>query len=204
MCNRILSVRESSRISLFSGGDPFCWSGAAAGEHTRGADRSAWVTSGFLPSIERTADRSPSPYRPLNLWFQSKITDLTLSFQVPCGSMYILFASRIFLFMVGYRNLHTSVFSANLLFLSVNGNIYHSIKRQKIIFSPSYFIFLFPVKTFCWCYLATALNLLSSSSPAKLVYYTQLKSKLIHFFFENFLYMSCMLISGFIFYWFII
>ena len=44
------------------------------------------------------------------LCLQSKITDLILSFQVPCGRMNILFTSRIFLFMAGYRNLHYSVF----------------------------------------------------------------------------------------------
>ncbi len=73
-----------------------------------------------------------------------------------------------FLFMTGYRNLHTSGdFSGHLLILSANGNICHSIHRQLITF------FLFPVKPLCWCYLATALSLLSSSSPAKQVYYIQ-------------------------------
>ena len=61
----------------------------------------------------RLRDQRTSPLRfelPVNLCLQSKITNLILSFQVPCGSMNILFASRIFLFMAGYRNLHASGF----------------------------------------------------------------------------------------------
>ena len=53
-----IAVRESSHISFFCGGDSFLWSSALAREHTGGADRSAWVTSGFLPSLERPVDLS--------------------------------------------------------------------------------------------------------------------------------------------------
>ena len=73
------TVIESSHISFFCGGDPFLWSSATAGEHTRGADRSTWATSGSLPSLERPADLSPSFDRPLDLYLQSKITDLIFS-----------------------------------------------------------------------------------------------------------------------------
>ena len=56
------------------------------------------------------------------------------------------------------------------------GEDYTKMKdMRQIIFSPSSFIFLFLVKSLCWCYLAIVLNLLSSSSPAKLVYYTNTK-----------------------------
>ena len=76
-----------------------------------------------------------------------------------------------FLFMASYRNLHTSgFFSSNLLILSVNRNICHSIHRQKIIFFAILYYFLFPVKPLCWCYLETTSILLSSStSPAKYI-----------------------------------
>ena len=75
--------------------------------------------------------------------------------------------------MAVYRNLHTFVFfSGNLLILSANGNICHSIHSQWIIFANLPF-FLFPVKPLCWYYLATVLNLLSSStSVGKSVYYS--------------------------------
>ena len=63
----------------------------------------------------------------------------------------------IFLFVAGYRNLHTSGFFGNLLILTANGNMsFYSLAIN--------YIFLF---------LATALNLLiSSTSPAKSVYHT--------------------------------
>ena len=73
---------KSSHISFCAFLGPFLWSSATAGEHTRGADRSACVISGSPPSLER----------PAGLCLQSKITDLILSFQVPWGSMNILFA----------------------------------------------------------------------------------------------------------------
>ena len=128
-----------------------------AREHTQGADRSAWVTSGSLPSLERPvdlspllkrpADLSPSFERPLDLCLQSKITDLILSLQVPWGYMNILFAHVFFCLWLVIWTYILPFFSGNLLILSANGNICHSIHRQWIIFSPSSFIFLFPVKT---------------------------------------------------------
>ena len=71
-----------------------------------------------------------------------------------------------FLFMAGYRDLHTSGGrgSGNLLILSASGNICHSILRQWIIFFAILLYLLFPVNLLCWCYIATALNLLSSST----------------------------------------
>ena len=66
--------------------------------------------AGLSPSLEQPADLSPFLERPLDLCLQSKITDLILSFQNPTRSMNILFASRIFLFIAGYRNLYTSIF----------------------------------------------------------------------------------------------
>ena len=86
---------------------------------------------GLSPSLERPADPFPSFELPLDLCLQSKFIDLILSFQVPWGSMNILFASRIFLFVAGYQNLHTFVFfPGKLLILSVNGNVGHFIHRQ--------------------------------------------------------------------------
>ena len=131
----------------------------------RPADLSPWLerSAHLSPLLERLVDLSPSFERLADLYLQSKFTYLILSFQVQCGSMNILFTPGIFLLVACYRNLLTSVFFfGNLLILSVNGNICHwSINH-----------ILFPAKPLCWCYLVTALNLISSSSPAKLVYYS--------------------------------
>ena len=69
-----------------------------------------WETSGPLPFVLRPLDLSPSLEWPVDLCLLYKFTDLLLSFQVPCGSMNILFASRIFLFVVDYLKLQTFVF----------------------------------------------------------------------------------------------
>ena len=101
LCSRN-TVREFAHIFLLWRG-PFLWSTATAGKHTQGAGRSAWVTSGSLlslerladlpTSLERSADLSPSLERPADLCLQSKITDIILSFRIPCGNMNILFAN---------------------------------------------------------------------------------------------------------------
>ena len=134
----------------------------------------AWVTRRSFPSLERIADLSPSLEqkadlspsfeRQVGLCHQSKITHLILSFKVPCGSMNIFFGSRIFCLWLVIETHILPFFSGNLLILSANGNM--SFYPQAINY-----LFLFPVKPLCWCYLATALNLQSLSSPAKLVYY---------------------------------
>ena len=101
----------------------------------RGADRSAWVTTGSLSSLERPADL----FRSLE-----RLTDISSGSlpSVQNYSPYVVFSSPMqkyeyasssthILFMAGYWNLHTSgFFSGNLLILSANGNICHSIHRQ--------------------------------------------------------------------------
>ena len=94
-------------------------------------DMFAWVTRRSLPSLEKLKDLFPSLERPANLCLQSKITDLILSFQIPCGSMDTLFASRIFSVYAWLSELtYFRFFSGILLILSANGNICHSIHRQ--------------------------------------------------------------------------
>ena len=84
------TVRHSSHISFFCGGDPYCT---------------------VVQRPENTHEELKGLFeRPASLYLQSKITDLILSFQVPCGSINIHIASRVFLFVAGYLNLHTSVF----------------------------------------------------------------------------------------------
>ena len=110
--------RESSHIFFFFGGDPFC-EAVRQPENTRGrADRSAWVTSGSLPSVQN--------YR------------LYIVFSSPMRKYEYPLSLKHFLFKAGYGKLHNSVlFFGNLLILFANGNIYHSIHRQQITFSPS-------------------------------------------------------------------
>ena len=82
VCSRN-TVRKISYISFFCGGDPF-WEVVHWPENTHEMQT--------------------------GLCLLSKLTDLILSFQVPCGNMNILFTPHIFLFMTCYRNLHTLVF----------------------------------------------------------------------------------------------
>ena len=125
-----------------------------AGEHTWGADRSAWVTSGSLPSVQN--------YRPY-IVFSSPMQKYGHPLHFTYFSVYGWLSELIyfcFFFPVicwSYPQTEISVT------LSIGNKLY---SRHHIL----YFSFLW--KPLCSCYLATALNLLSSSSPAKLVYYT--------------------------------
>ena len=71
---RVRKCLSSVAVTLF-------WSSETTEEHTRGADRSAWVTSGCLHSLEGPADLYPSLEWPVDLCLQSKITDLILFFK---------------------------------------------------------------------------------------------------------------------------
>ena len=123
------TVRESSHISFFCGGDPFC---ATAREHTQEADRSAlsdqwvsffaWETSGPLPFIWVTAGSLPSVqiYRPY-IVFSSPMRE----YEPPLSLMYFSVCG-----WLSELTYFWGVFSGNLLILSTNGNICHSIPRQ--------------------------------------------------------------------------
>ena len=75
VCSRN-TVSESSHISFFCGGGPFCE---------------------VVQQPENTHGELTGPLEwPACLCLQFKITDLTLSFQVPCGCMNILFAQVFF------------------------------------------------------------------------------------------------------------
>ena len=89
------TIRESSHIYFFGSGDPFCkvvW----RPENTHGgADRFAWVASGYPPSLKSQAD--PRPFA----WTTSSSHPFAWATS-RCPTY--------FLFMAGYRNLYTSVF----------------------------------------------------------------------------------------------
>ena len=134
-----------------------------------GSPHFAGATSGSLRSLEW----------PAGLCLQSKITDFILSIQIPCGCMNILFALRIFLFIAGYWNLHTSFFFSRYLLILSRLEISVTLSIGNKLYSRHHILyFAFLWKQPCWCYLATALNLLSSSLPAKLEYSSRVWSKL--------------------------
>ena len=111
--------REFAHIFLLWRG-PFLWISLTVGGHTRGADRSAWVTSGSLPLLERPADHSSSFERPLDLCLQPKISDLILSFKFhEHASSSTYFSVRGWLSELTYFRF----FFGNLLILSANGNM---------------------------------------------------------------------------------
>ena len=149
----IQSGRVRAYLSSVSG--TLLWSSETAREHTWGADRLAWVISGSHPSLERPADLSHSLERPANLCLQSKITSLIFASKSLVFSVYG-WLSELTYFRFFFRKFVDLICERNYL----------SLYPQAINY-----IFLFPVKPLCWFYLATALNLLNSSSPAKLVYY---------------------------------
>ena len=143
------AVRESSHISFFYSGDPLCvLERRPTNTHycllEWPADLSLHLGDrGPLPLLERLVNLSLRlrDQRTSLLHLRDlQISLLCLSDQQisPCVQnyrLYIVFSSpmriyeyplrpRIFLFMAGYRELHTSVFSSNLLILSANGNIH--------------------------------------------------------------------------------
>ena len=155
------TVRDSSHISFFCGRDPFCEVVWQLENTHGGADRFAWLTSGPPPSLEW----------PVGLSFSPKLQTLyCLS-----SPMNTPLCPRIFLFMAGYQNLHTSSFFFSVICWSYlrteisvilstgnklhshHSSLYFSLCGRKIT-STKWFS-----QPLCWCYLATALNLQSSS-----------------------------------------
>ena len=107
------TVRESSHIFFFCGGDPFCEVVRLPQNTHGGADRFVWVTKGPPPSVLN--------YRPY------------IIFSSPMQKYELASSPTYFLFMAGYRNLHTTgvFFFGILLILSANGNICHSIIHKQ-------------------------------------------------------------------------
>ena len=152
------TVRESSHISFFCTVEPFCevlW----RPENTHGeAHRFAWVTSRSLPLLERRTDLPLSPERPAGL-FKSSARIWTRLF-AHAFSVYGLLSELTY-----FRFFPVICWSYPRTEISVSLSI-----ANKTYSLPFSFIFCDPL---CWCYLATALNMLSSyTSPAELVYYS--------------------------------
>ena len=138
------TVRESSYLSFFCGGDPLCALGRRPENTHWGADMFAWVTSRSLS--------------------QSKIADLIWSFNSHAEIWTRLFAHVFSVYgwlseLTYFHSFPAICWSSLRTEISVTLSI-----GNKLYSSPSYFIFLFPMKPICWYYLATALNLLSSST----------------------------------------
>ena len=139
----------SSHIPFFCGGDPLC-------VFARRPENAHGELTGLL---EWLAGLPLSP----------KLQTL-YCFPIPTRKYEHASSPTYFLFMAGYRNLHTSVFVFCLVncwsYLRTEISITLSTSNKSHS-SPSSFIFLFPVKPLCWSYLATALNLLSSSTALR-------------------------------------
>ena len=118
------------------------------------------------PSLEGPADLSPLPERPADLRIQSKITDLILSFK----SHERVSSPTYFLFMGGYRNLHTSGFFPV---------IYPRTKISVIISSA--IIFSLPCETTLLMLscdrIESAQFIHGAPLPAKLIYYNMPNSR---------------------------
>ena len=127
------SGRELAHIFLLWRG-PLFLSSATAGQHTRGTDRYAWVTSRSLPSLEKPADLSSSLERPLDLCLQFKITDFIFSLKSQ-AEIWTSLCFTYFLFMAGYRNLLTSGFFFRLFVDLICERKYLSL--YKLYSSPS-------------------------------------------------------------------
>ena len=112
----------------------------------------AWVTNGSLPSVQN--------YRPYTV-FSSPMR----KYEHPLCLTY-------FLFMAGYQGF--SGFFPLICWSYLRTEISVTLSIGNKLFSRHHLLFLFFLwKPLCWCYLVTALNLLSSSSSAKLVYYSK-------------------------------
>ena len=177
------TVRESSHIYFLWRG-PFLSRSATAGWHTRGADWSAWVTSRSLPSLKRPADLSLSLERPTDLspLFERRVdlsprwSDQRISaFSPKLQTLYCLFKSIEEVWTSSSPHVFFSVYGwlSELTYFRFFTVICWSYLRTEISVTLSignklysryhilYFSFL--RKRLYWCYLATALNLLSSS-----------------------------------------
>ena len=142
MCSKSKSERVRTYLSSVAG-TPFCDVVRRPGNTHGGADRFAWVASGSPPSLERPADLSSSLERPADLFIQSQITDLILSFHVPCGNMNILFASRILCLWLVIGTYILPFFSVICWsYLRTEISVTLSI-GNKLYSSPSTFIFSF-------------------------------------------------------------
>ena len=133
----------------------------------------AWETSGSSPSFERSAGLCSLLERPSDFCLQSKITELILSFQVPCGNMKILFASRIFCSWLVIGTYILPVFFPVIcwsylrmeisVILSISNKLYS--RHYPLFFSETTLLMLS-----CDC-TESAKFTPSTPSPAKLVYY---------------------------------
>ena len=144
------TVRESSHISFFCG--RVCEVvRRPENTHWGGTDRSAWVTSGSPPLAWASSRSLFSPkLQTLYCLFKSH-TEIWTRLVVHIFSVYSWLSELTYF----------CFFPGNLLILSTNGNICHSIQWHPPL----------SVKPLCWCYIATALNVLSSSTlPAEILY----------------------------------
>ena len=145
------TVRESSHISFFCGGDPLRELERQP-ENTHGeADKFPWLTNGSLP--------------------QSKITDLILSLNSHAEIWTCLFAHVFSVYGWLSELTYFRFFSGNLLILSENGNM--SLYPQAINYNPLYFSLSCETTLLMLSCdrIESAKFIHGTTSPAKSVYY---------------------------------
>ena len=163
------TVRESSHISFFYGGNPYCevvrlpeytheeltglleWpTGLSLRLGDQRVSSFAWAASRSIPSVPKL--------QTLYCLFKSHAEVWTSSKPYVFFCLWLIIGIYILPFfpVICWSYLRTEI----SVTLSIN-----YILRHPPFSSLS-------CEPLCWCYLATALNLLSSSSPAKLVYYS--------------------------------
>ena len=164
--------RERSHISFFCGWDPFPWSSATAIEHTQGVDISISVTSGSLLSLERSVDLPLCLIYQLITAFSPKLQTLhcLLKYHAEEWTSSLLHVFSVFGWFseLTYFRFCFLVICWSYLWTDIS----FSLSIGNKLYSCHHILYItFLWKPLCWCYLVNILNLLSSSSPAKLVYY---------------------------------
>ena len=147
MCNRN-TVRESSHISFFYGGDPFC-------EVVWRPENTLEVLTGLLEWPTGLSlclrDQRASPLRLSDHWisgFCPKLQTLYCIFKFDAEVWTSSLPHIFFCLGLVIRTYILLFFSGYLLILSANRNICHSIHRQWIIFFVILLYLYFPVTHF--------------------------------------------------------
>ena len=156
MCSRNRD-RESSQIYFFCGGHPYY-------EVVR---RSKNTHEELTGRLERLADLSLPLSDQWISTFSSKLQNYWpyIVFSSPIQIYDYPLLPLIFLFMAGYWNLHTSGFFQVIYWSFLRTETSVTLFIGNKLYSRHHLLYLsFLRKLLCWCYLATALNLLSLST----------------------------------------
>ena len=137
------TIRESSHISFFCGRKPFVWFRMTTGKHTQ----ESWQIGLSIQRVSLSPKLQTLYCLSSPMWKYEHASLPTYFLFIAGIGTYIL---PLLFLVICWSYLRTEISG-----ILSTGNKLHS--RHPPLF------FLFPVKPLCWCYLATGLNLLSSS-----------------------------------------